>query len=126
MIDATLKHTTTMFMCCDLDTIFRNSVENELIVLFSKLIETFLNDVIPIEIFREQHYIRLQCIFNELNLYQCDRDFGYLLRHREMFKEFLHCPCSMLIKRDLNQIRRNNPHQLCPLRIITYLKQLLT
>jgi len=57
-----------MFVSSDFNAILCNSVENELILLITKLIETFLNNMISVEIFREQYYIRSQSFLDELNL----------------------------------------------------------
>jgi len=48
VVDATLKHATAVLMCSNFNAVLCNSVKDELILRFSKLIETLLNDMISV------------------------------------------------------------------------------
>jgi hypothetical protein len=108
VVYATLEDAAAMLVTRYFNAIVRDSIENKLQLTGSKatylfvtrlkLVKTFLDDMITIEIFRELDNIRSQCIFNKFNLQLAALGEVYLFRKSQMLKEFLHRPGPMLIK----------------------------
>ena len=80
MIDATLENTASMFMSGDFDAICSDGVVNKLHVSFTKVeqsylyirrikpIETFLDNVVAIQVFCKAHDLWRQSIPDKFNL----------------------------------------------------------
>lgn len=108
VVYATLEDAAAMLVTCYFNAIIRDSIENKLQLTESKatylfvtrlkLVKTFLDDMITIEILRELDDVRSQCIFNKFNLQLAALGEVYLFRKSQMLKKFLHRPGPMLIK----------------------------
>lgn len=48
-------------MCRDLDTVSRDGIVNELVVIRLQGVETFLNDVVAIKVFDQSDHVSVEC-----------------------------------------------------------------
>ena len=81
-------------------------------VLRTEAIETFLDDVIAVEILNELYNAVLQSMNDSLGLFPVSKGVGrhpaaaYLFSCRDELDHLLQCPCTMLIQRNLYHLWR--------------------
>lgn len=68
MIDTALENTTTMTMSADSDAVLADFVEDELCVLSTEAIETFLDDVIAVQVLDQLYNSVAQSLDDRVDL----------------------------------------------------------
>ena len=115
MVDATLKDTAAMAVGADSDAIIAHGAEDELSVLCIELVQTFLNDMIAIEVLNQIHHLAIQGINDSANLFGCLDEVNHLLQST----------CSMAVECNFDHIWSCIVNQLSALIIVGILQQLL-
>lgn len=81
MIDAALQHAASVAMSSDLYAVGSHCVVYELVIFRCKLVETFLNNVVPVEILDEHYNMKAECKNDRMNLASGGQEINH----------FLHC-----------------------------------
>lgn len=115
MINTPLENAAAMSVSSDLDAMVTDSIEDKLIFCTAEPIETFLDNMIAIQVFDQDDRIQVESRSDDLDL----------LNRREIFDHLLNCTSAMHIQRYVDEIRSNILHNLEPLLIVTMLEKLL-
>ncbi|KAI6769920.1 hypothetical protein HG530_004549 [Fusarium avenaceum] len=115
VINAALKNTTAVSMSANLNTALANSVEDELSIGGSKLVEALLNDMVAIEILDQLNNFFTKCLDDEMNLLRGAHELNHLLKRA----------CAVLVERNANHVLGSVLNQSSPLIVIAKLEELL-
>ena len=115
VINAALEHAAAMPMRGHLNAVPRDRVINELILLRRQLVETFLHDVIPVEILNEPHHVPVEGLDDNVDLVRC----------HHAVNQFLHRARPMHVHRHVHNAVGHRRRNEGPLLLIGVHKQLL-
>lgn len=115
MVNATLEYTTSMSMSADNDTVKSDRIENELRVVRREAVETFLDDMIAIEILDQLDDPIAQSANDGLDLLMVGDELDHLLQRTR----------AVLIQGDLDHLWSCIVDENSPLFIFGIFKQLL-
>ena len=116
VVNTTLKHTASVTVGGDLDTISSNRVVNELVILRRQLIQAFLNDMVAVEILDEHDDVQAESDNDRVNLSASGEEVDHLL----------HGTCAVHIEGDVDQVLSNRLADEVTLLIGAELEKLLT
>lgn len=115
MIDAALKNAATMAMSSHINTVGSDSIEDELGIGRSKLVETLLDDVIAIQVLNKLDNTVAECSDDGLDLTRGGDEFNHLLQS----------PSSMLVEGNADEIAGGLLDENSALLVIAILQELL-